>query len=140
MGSGSGTLVVWSKCDRLVQGEDGTVHDFSSVRDQLRTWISRTYRYFIDGGLRIELDDQLLEPHDPLFLLDVPRFPEDRKAEVLLEETIPWPVPSTHPALPTSMFVSHSCLRSGGLSGAGVTKLTRIRESAGYMRMRGFQS
>jgi len=25
--TGTGTLVVWSKCDRLTQGEDGTVND-----------------------------------------------------------------------------------------------------------------
>lgn len=142
MGGGSGTLVVWSKCDRLVQGEDGTVHDFSSVRDQLRTWISRTYRYFIDGGLRIELDDQLLEPHDPLFLMDVPRFPDDKKAEVLLEETIPWPVPSD-PSRTSDIQVRLTLLpqewrlkRGWGNQTHPHTRERRIHENEGFSILR----
>lgn len=142
MGIGSGTLVVWSKCDRLVQGEDGTVHDFSSVGDQLRTWISRTYRYFIDGGLQIELDDQLLEPHDPLFMMDVPRFPDDEKAEVLLEETIPWPIPSD-PSRTSDIQVRLTLLppkwrrkRGWGNQNHPHTRERRIHENEGFSILR----
>lgn len=142
MGSGSGTLVVWSKCDRLVQGEDGTVHDFSSVRDQLRTWISRTYRYFIDGGLRIELDDQPVEPHDPLYLMDVPRFPEDKKAEVLLEETIPWPIPAD-PSRTSNIRVRLTLLsqewrlkRGWGNQTHAHTRERRIQDNEGFSILR----
>jgi len=48
--SGTGTLVVWSKCDRLTEGEDGTIHNVGEVRNDLIKWIARTYRSFIDGG------------------------------------------------------------------------------------------
>jgi len=104
MGPGTGTLVVWSKCDRLTQGEDGTVNDLKSVRDDLLHWLSRTYRQFLDGGVRInlqhvrpgakELNDIAVEPHDPLFLMTVPRFADDPKAELLMDEPIEWTVPS----------------------------------------------
>lgn len=92
--SGTGTLVVWSKCDRLTQGEDGTVNDLNSVREELVQWISRTYRYFLDGGVRIELGNTKVEPHDPLYLMTIPRFATDPKAEVLLDESLEWNVPS----------------------------------------------
>lgn len=94
MSEGSGTLVVWSKCDRLVQGEDGTVHNLNEVRTELVEWISRTYRYFLDGGLRIELDGNLIEPHDPLYLMTIPRFRDDPKAEVIVDDKFEWSKPS----------------------------------------------
>lgn len=104
MGPGTGTLVVWSKCDRLTQGEDGTVHDLKSVRDDLFDWLSRTYRQFLDGGVKMnlqhvrpnskELNDVSVEPHDPLYLMTVPRRKDDPKAELLFNETIEWSVPS----------------------------------------------
>ena len=94
MGDGTGTLVVWSKCDKLVQGEDGTVHDLNSVRSELIEWLSRTYRYFINSGLHLELDGKTIEPYDSLYLMDVPRFPNEPKAELLLDETFEWTVPS----------------------------------------------
>ncbi|MFL6310468.1 MAG: ATP-binding protein [Terriglobales bacterium] len=91
---GTGTLVVWSKCDRLTQGEDGTVNDLKSVRDELLNWLSRTYRHFIDGGVRIQLNDTVVEPHDPLYLMTIPRLATDEKAEVLLDESFDWDIPS----------------------------------------------
>ncbi|MCA1579157.1 MAG: ATP-binding protein [Acidobacteria bacterium] len=94
MSNGSGTLVVWSKCDRLVQGDDGTVHDLNEVRSDLVEWIARTYRYFLDGGLRIELDGKPVEPHDPLYLMTIPRFQDDPKAEILIDDKFEWTIPS----------------------------------------------
>jgi hypothetical protein len=90
----TGTLVVWSKCDRLTQGEDGTVNDLGTVRQELLQWLSRTYRHFLDGGRKIFLNGDLIEPHDPLYLMTVPRFATDPQAEVLLEDSIEWSVPS----------------------------------------------
>lgn len=92
--AGTGTLVVWSKCDRLTQGEDGTVNDLKTVREELLHWLSRTYRHFIDGGVRIQLNDTLIEPHDPLYVMTIPRFATDEKAEVLLDDQFDWDVPS----------------------------------------------
>jgi hypothetical protein len=92
--TGTGTLVVWSNCDRLTQGEDGTVNDLKTVRDELLNWLSRTYRHFIDGGVRIQLNDTVLEPHDPLYLMTIPRFAADEKAEVLVDESFDWDIPS----------------------------------------------
>jgi hypothetical protein len=90
----TGTLVVWSKCDRLTQGEDGTVNDLGTVRQELLQWLSRTYRHFLDGGRKIFLNGDPIQPHDPLYLMTVPRLATDPKAEVLLEDFIEWSVPS----------------------------------------------
>lgn len=89
-----GTLVVWSKCDRLTQGDDGTVNDLGTVRQELLQWLSRTYRHFLDAGRKIYLNGDAVQPHDPLYLMTVPRFSADPKAELLLEDAIEWNVPS----------------------------------------------
>jgi len=94
MGPGTGTLVVWSKCDRLTQGEDGTVNDLNTVREDLVHWLSRAYRCFLDAGVRLELNTTVIEPHDPLFLMTIPRFAADPKAEMVLDESLDWAVPS----------------------------------------------
>jgi len=104
--TGTGTLVVWSKCDRLTQGEDGTVNDLKAVRDELLNWLSRTYRHFIDGGVRIQLNDTIVEPHDPLYLMTIPRLATDEKAEVLLDDSFDWDV--TPARLPVAIAVQQA--------------------------------
>ena len=91
---GTGTFVVWSKCDRLTQGDDGTVNDLKSVREDLLNWLSRTYRQYIDGGVQIQLNDTVVEPHDPLYLMTIPRLATDEKAEILLDDSFDWDIPS----------------------------------------------
>ena len=94
VGPDTGTLVVWSKCDRIAEGEDGTVTKIEDVKSQLRAWVSRTYRMFLDAGRKILIDGQSIEPHDPLYMMTIPRFKDDPKAEVLVDESFEWPVPS----------------------------------------------
>ena len=50
MDSNTGTLVAWSKCDRLTEGEDGTVNDLNLIREELVHWISGTYAIFSMAG------------------------------------------------------------------------------------------
>jgi hypothetical protein len=91
---GSGTLVVWSKCDRLTEGEDGTIHNVGEVRNELVKWIARTYRWFIDGGSRIEVNGEPVHAFDPLFQMTIPTFPNDPKAETILDENFDWDLPN----------------------------------------------
>jgi hypothetical protein len=140
--SATGTLVVWSKCDRLTQGEDGTVNDLKSVKDELINWISRAYRNFLDGGVRIELDNTVLEPHDPLYLLTVPRFSTDVKAEEIMDETIPWHVPSD-PDRTSPVRVRVTLLpeewrleRGWGSENRAHTRERRIHDNQGFSIMR----
>ncbi len=88
----TGTLVVFGAIDRLTSG--GTYR--TSLDEQvgnLRTFIARAYRKFLDTGLRIELDDKRVTLFDPLFLLDNPRIvdrykPDDPRGTIIDEETI----------------------------------------------------
>lgn len=88
----SGTLVVFGKIDRLTSGG----HYGTSLSDKisdLRSFIARTYRYFLDKGLVIELNDTKVTLLDPLFLLDNPRIierykPEDPRGTVIEEDDI----------------------------------------------------
>lgn len=74
----SGTLVIWRKVDRLKSG--GAFGTALDERDaELRKFVARAYRKFLDKGLRITLNDVLITPHDPLFQMDNPRIVERYK-------------------------------------------------------------
>lgn len=87
----SGTLVIWSKIDRLVnQGR------YSSSLDKkmadLLDFLARAYRYFLDQGLKLYLDGKMIYPYDPLFLMENPLVTEkvgkDVRAEILEQKEI----------------------------------------------------
>lgn len=92
----SGTLVLWQHIDRLSSGGTYGASLEAKIAD-LRKFIARVYRQFLDQGLQIELAGKQVTLHDPLFLLDDPRInsryakrkelsPEQLKGK-LIEET-----------------------------------------------------
>lgn len=62
--SGSGTLVMWSRVDRLEDGR--TAANFDELRLELEKELARIFRYFISGGIKIKVNDTDLIAHDPL--------------------------------------------------------------------------
>jgi hypothetical protein len=86
----SGTLVVWSKVDRLVEGGRFGASLDERLKDLVK-FLARAYRKFIDQGLFVELDGTTVTLHDPLFVLPNPRviekFGKDLRAEKLHVDT-----------------------------------------------------
>lgn len=88
----SGTLVIFGKIDRLTSGGHyGTALD--EKINELRTFIARSYRFFLDKGIQIELDGKPVTLLDPLFLMDNPRIikrykPADVRGVVIDEGSI----------------------------------------------------
>ncbi|MFJ2805388.1 ATP-binding protein [Kitasatospora sp. NPDC087271] len=88
----SGTLVIYGKIDRLASGGHyGTSLD-EKLAD-LRSFIARAYRKFLDQGLVIRLNTTTVTLSDPLFLLNNPRilknYPkEDVRGTVVDEDDI----------------------------------------------------
>lgn len=86
----SGTLVVWSKIDRLEEGGRFGM----AIRDRLQEltkYLARTYRTYLDKGLYLELNNKEITLHDPLFLLDNPRVAKQfgsAKAQVFADDEI----------------------------------------------------
>lgn len=88
----SGTVVVLCNCDRL----EGTSEGFAN-------YLGRTYRKFIQRGVRIFLNDKTVYLHDPLYMAGPTKFDAegmekdgtpDRKASPLGDEVrIPLPIP-----------------------------------------------
>ncbi|MER6279770.1 ATP-binding protein [Streptomyces sp900105245] len=85
----SGTLVIYGKIDRLTSGG----HYATSLDEklaELRTFIARTYRKFLDQGLAIQLNTTTITLLDPLFRLDNPRiarnYPKEDVQGVLIDE------------------------------------------------------
>jgi Histidine kinase-, DNA gyrase B-, and HSP90-like ATPase len=69
----SGTLVLFGNIDRLTAGGHyGT--SLEQKLSDLRAFIARTYRKFLDQGLVIELNGKNVTLLDPLFLMDNPRI------------------------------------------------------------------
>lgn len=68
MPSSSGTVVVWSRVDRL---EDGRLaQNFDELRLELEKELSRMFRSFIDSGIKVHVNGRALRPHDPLMLME----------------------------------------------------------------------
>ena len=88
----SGTLVIFGKIDRLQSGGTyGTSLD--EKRNDLRTFIARAYRKFLDKGLVIELNGTSVTLLDPLFLMDNPRIikrykPRDVRGGLIEEDDL----------------------------------------------------
>jgi DNA topoisomerase VI subunit B len=64
----TGTVVVWSKVDRLEEGR--AAKDFNELRQELEKELARIFRYFIEGGIKIHVNDSQLIAHDPLLLME----------------------------------------------------------------------
>lgn len=65
---GTGTVVLWSKVDRLAAGR--LAANAHQLRLDLEKELSRIFREFLNGGITISVNDTELLPHDPLFLMD----------------------------------------------------------------------
>ena len=67
-GEGSGTLVLWSKVDRLEEGRWAASAD--SLRLDVGKELSRIFRYFLSGGIEIRVQEKALIAYDPLMLME----------------------------------------------------------------------
>jgi len=58
----SGTLVVWTRCDRLGRFR------LETLVQRLRRTLGQLYRYSLWNGIRISVNDEPVQPFDPLFV------------------------------------------------------------------------
>jgi len=139
-----GTLVVWSKTDRLEETESGGGRRADTVKTDLVHYIARTFRRFLDSGIRIELDRVLVQPHDPLFLMSSTRFHQDEKgdplAEVRVNEPFDFPLPSD-PSKKSRVEVTLTLLpkefrRERGSGGNEFARERRLPENEGISILR----
>lgn len=63
----SGTVIVWSKVDRLEEGR--AAPNFDDLRGEVEKEMARIFRYFLNGGIKISVNGTALLAHDPLFLM-----------------------------------------------------------------------
>jgi hypothetical protein len=92
-----GTLVVWSKGDRLAIRETGGARQANTVEPELMHYTAQTFRKFLDAGIRITISGKTVMPHDPLFLMTTTYFHggdnPDPVATLAVDESFEWPVP-----------------------------------------------
>ncbi|NUB11406.1 hypothetical protein GAY28_01020 [Azospirillum brasilense] len=65
--AGSGTIVVWSSIDKLEHGRVAT--GFNQLVVESQKEISRIFREFINGGIKIVVNGTSMIAYDPLFLM-----------------------------------------------------------------------
>lgn len=65
---GRGTVVAWSKVDRLEHGRHAP--DANQLRAEVVKELSRIFRNFLNNGISISVDGTALKPHDPLMLME----------------------------------------------------------------------
>lgn len=147
MPDGSGTLVVWSKVDRLEHGR--RAKDFDALRLEVEKELSQTFRVFLNDGIVIEVNGQSLLPHDPLMQMtgtwseqvlreyytsgegkEAPWRPEplEFKAETIMREAIDV---EGHTAWLTVTLYPSSVTRKRGAGGDPLAKKLRVPENQG---------
>ena len=88
-------MVVLSNCDRM--DGSGKKTSPSEMNGLIATYLGRTYRKFIEAGLKIYLDDRQVFLHDPLYYSGPTQFDtrekQDPKADLYSTSTIDLPIP-----------------------------------------------
>lgn len=91
----TGTIVILSKCDRM--DGSGRKNNSSEMSGLISNYLGRTYRKFIEAGLKIYFDDKPVYLHDPLFCSGPTQFDtkekQDPKAEIYSTSVIDLPIP-----------------------------------------------
>ncbi|HOW70457.1 MAG TPA: ATP-binding protein [Phycisphaerae bacterium] len=139
-----GTLVVWSKTDRLEENESGGGRRADTVRTDIVRYIARTFRKFLDKGIGIQFDGKPVFSHDPLFLMTSTQFHQDGVqdpvAEIKVSEAIDFPIPSD-PARKSTVQITLTLLpkdfrRDRGAGGNEFARDRRISENEGISILR----
>ena len=142
--SDKGTLVIWSKTDRLEETENGGGRRADTVKTDLVQYIARTFRKFLDGGIAIEVDGKPVLPHDPLFLMTSTRWHQDGNpdpvAEIKVSEVVEFPIPG-NPSRKSEVWVMLTLLPNEfrtdrGSGGNAFAKERRVPESEGFSILR----
>jgi len=154
---GTGTLVLWSKIDRLEAGRWAV--DANQLRVELEKELARTFREFINGGIVISVNERTLLAHDPLFLMERTwadqRLQEEAKkaaknekegsskqklpthfpAELIADEPIK--IGGSRARLRVTLY-PHAVTRKRGLGGDNLARALRVPENEGqisFMRL-----
>lgn len=93
----TGTVVILTNCDRL--DGSGKRQDANEVNASIANYLGRTYRKFIESGLKIYLDGRQVCLHDPLYIAGPTQFDtkekQDPKAALYSQTTLDWEIPGT---------------------------------------------
>jgi hypothetical protein len=141
-----GTLVIWSKCDRLQQRDSGGARSADAVRSDLTHYVGRTFRKFLDAGRRICIEGVSVKPHDPLFLMTTTMFHQgpdpDPLAEIIVSDSFDWRIPS-EPDRTSKVYVTVTLLpekfrpeRGAGGSRAARDRYINDHEQEGFSILR----
>jgi hypothetical protein len=132
----SGTSVVWSRCDRLDHRRPST------IAKKLRSVLGRVFRYFLWNGVTIEVNGEVVQAIDPLFLHKDSLTHDAQMYQAPLEYDLEVPLPDAQGEAVGKVVVTFSELpverwhalsndekhRLGVLKAAGVSVVRADRE------------
>jgi hypothetical protein len=140
---GSGTLVVWSSVDRLEEGR--MAPNFDELRLDVEKELSRIFRFFIRGGIKISVNGKNLLAFDPLMLMEdswsdyaLNKAAQNKSATKKVAEHFPAQIIADdpieiggHKATLTITLYPREVLRKRGLGGDDLAKQLRLEENKG---------
>lgn len=148
---GAGTVVLWSAIDRLQHGRFAS--DANQLTIEVQKEVSRIFREFIDGGIKISISGTPLAAHDPLYkmkgtwadVLLTKADPEKPRgggtkhyAPQVIADREPIPIKGGKAYL-TVVLYPEEVTRRRGLGGDELAKRLRLPENEGaisFMRSR----
>lgn len=69
LGHGTGTLVRLSNCDRVNMNPiTNRIRNCVNIHHDLKEFLGRVYRYFLESGLNISINGEKIDSFDPLFV------------------------------------------------------------------------
>jgi hypothetical protein len=150
----TGTVLVWSKVDRLEEGR--AAPNFNDLRVEVEKELARIFRSFIHGGIKLYVNGTELLPHDPLFLMtgswadsvlakeyrsatkdpkEKTKVPDHFEAAMVCDEPIKI---GGSTARVRVTFYPKEVVRKRGMGGDNLAKLLRVPENEGaisFMRL-----
>jgi hypothetical protein len=149
---GTGTLVVWSKVDRLVAGRMTTSTNTDELIAELTKELGRIFRRFIDDGIKITLNDTPIIHFDPLIRMedswiDITLTKELRKQTkdkrrtrgnkhfpaTIIAEDVPLLTKGKHKATLTVTLYPREITRKRGMGGDELARRLRVKDSEGLI-------
>ena len=136
LGLHSGTIVTWSRCDRLDYSRPST------LVKRLLPFLGRVFRYFLWDGVQMQVNGELVRPIDPLYLHEDSLVRGGRQYERPFEYEVEIPLRGARDTASGTIIVTFSELpveswhnltneekdRQGILKAAGVSVVRSGRE------------
>ena len=102
---GSGTMVIWSRIDKLEEGRHAP--DAKALQQDVAKELSRIFRQFIHDGRKLIVEGVELLPHDPTYMMDRTFADKELSKRMLADKENPPDDPTKDHFPPSLVLLDH---------------------------------